>query len=145
MESFEAQLADFRADLAKASTQIEEGLPDLLDEIGRQAVAGAQSRARTPADRRMAGALDVSRSRQGADVIIDADRVPGALGQEFGARHNQLRPTTRRGQVLGWNQFPDPVPDGRLLGPALEESWADDDDDPFLDLIDDAVHPAFPD
>lgn len=139
----EAQLADFRADLAQASKQLTEGLPELLYDLATGAVADARSRARTPADRRMTGAIDVSRSREGADIELDDNRVPGALGQEFGSFHDHPRRTPRGRTVRGWNQFPDYDPGGRILGPAIDESWADDD--PFLDLIDDAVHPAFPD
>lgn len=76
-----------------------------------------------------------------AEVKLGSNRVPYALGWEFGAAHNFPR-ETHRGIVRGWNQFPlwrgNKSEAGYFLYPTIRSKRAELEQD-ILDLIDEVL------
>jgi hypothetical protein len=80
--------------------------------VERKARARAQALGSTAAH--VARSLKAAAEQRRAKVAVGNNRFPAALGQNFGARHNRPRPTSR-GPVLGWNQFPEVTEPDRVL------------------------------
>lgn len=139
------------------------GLPKVLQRANKLVAqfvvdrAGARARALGPAEARAATGLSASAGQLTGTVRLNADKVPGALGEEFGAAHNSERivrphPGSRswetRTRMLGWNQFPmwtgNRGDAGTFLYPTIRDTREEQ-----IDLYDQAVAGimagAFPD
>lgn len=99
-------LREFRDALEQTAS----GLPAVLRQANRGVadfvVDRATSRARGTGrlQARAAEGLRASAGELSATVRLDGEKVPGALGTEFGAAHDVQR-RIRGGFRLGWNQF----------------------------------------
>lgn len=105
------------------------GTPDQMKELkaANQAAAqiiidAAQGKASTRLERRAAATLKAANTQQAA---IRLGGIPGALGAEFGAYHDQVRRGPSGVEFLGYNQFKDWAGNddkaGYFLWPAIRE------------------------
>jgi hypothetical protein len=141
-------LKEFRNALkALDDKSLENDLKRANQRVGRLVVDKAQGNASTRLEQRSAATLKASLSGFRAQVNLGGASFPAALGAEFGAQQNVLR-DTRRGQVLGWNQFKEWRGSGENAGyflyPAIRES-----EDEIIELYGDEIEAlaakAFPD
>jgi hypothetical protein len=152
-------LREFRDTLKDAAA----GLPGVLQKANKLVAqfvvdrAGARARSQGKAAARAAKGLSASAGQLSATVRLNAEKVPGALGEEFGAAHNSDRivrphPGSRswetRTHMLGWNQFPNWTGNGLRAGIFLYPTIRDTREQQ-VDLYDQAVAGilagAFPD
>jgi hypothetical protein len=102
------------AELRRRLKAIDDSLDDIItvankktaDMVRAKAEAKAGSLGR-PGAVRSAATMKVTQSPKFASLRLGNKATPGALGEEFGAYRNIVRPTRRRKQttMLGWNQF----------------------------------------
>ena len=99
-------LREFRAALKDASDRLPRELGRAHRDVARFVVEMATQRAMQTSREAARGArgLAWSGGQLTSTVRLSGDKVPGALGSEFGAAHNIPRQTSR-GVVRGWNQF----------------------------------------
>ena len=90
-----------------------------------EVVDRSRRRASTRMERSMAGRLKPSVAKLSAGVVIGGK--PYDFGAEFGASQNVPR-STRRGTVLGWNQFKPTAGQGTEAGYVVHPSARDTQD-----------------
>ena len=100
-------LREFRAALKEAGDKLPRELARAHRGVAEFVVEMARQRAMTTSREAARGArgLSFSGGQLSATVRLSGEKIPGALGAEFGAAHNVPRQTVR-GTVRGFNQFP---------------------------------------
>lgn len=98
-------------ELRDALAAVDASLVDILDRANTEASEHVRDRAtvRATALGRMQAAaaesMRLGRQDRVASLRLGSEAVPFALGAEFGSRHGRKRRTSKRGEVIGWNQF----------------------------------------
>ncbi len=92
-------------------------------EIVRAAAAARARATGRRVDQRLADSYTVAKSKTKAAIRMGDNGTPFLIGQEWGAKHDLIRPVRSgdRTQMLGWNQFPEVVRGGRFLYPAAAD------------------------
>lgn len=141
-------LADFRRELKKLDDNgLIDGLKDVNYDVANSVVRWAQAKASTRMEHRAASTLTAARAQARASVSLGGMRAKFAAGAEFGAMRGIPR-TTRRGPVVGWNQFKqwrgNGADAGYFLFPAIRDHEREIVDQ-YGDAIEKLARKAFPD
>lgn len=142
LREFNRELKQIDAKFPKAVRLVNKAI---ADDVASDARSKAQSQGGVAA--KTAPSIRALAQQSRAQVAIGGTRYPFAFGAEFGAAHNVER-NTRRGSVLGWNQFQawrgNDAGAGYFLFPTIREMRRSEVMDRYQRLLTEVVRDAFP-